>query len=151
MANIIQETVYYVNTGKGFLKLALLYNLALKTNTAKLYCEFTLPWPPSVNNYVRAGQGRHYLKKEVVLYRELVAGLISPHISIKDAAFKLELHFHPKTRRKFDLDNFLKQPIDALMHAGLFTDDSQLVELQAFKHSFDSNLKGYVNGLLFLA
>lgn len=33
---------------------------------------------------------------------------------------------HPRSKRKFDLDNTLKAILDALMKAGMYDDDSQI-------------------------
>ena len=36
------------------------------------------------------------------------------------------IKIHPRSKRKFDLDNTLKAILDALMKAGMYDDDSQI-------------------------
>lgn len=39
------------------------------------------------------------------------------------------LNAYPPDQRKRDLDNLLKQTLDALQHAGIFKDDAQIDEI----------------------
>ncbi len=85
---------------------------------------FDLPWPPSVNHYWRTWKNRHLISKEGRAYRTTVAGLLSPcplagRLSVAVQAF-------PPDRRVRDLDNLLKSLLDALQHAGVYGDDSQI-------------------------
>jgi Holliday junction resolvase RusA-like endonuclease len=41
----------------------------------------------------------------------------------------LSIVAHPPNRRKRDLDNLLKAPLDAMAHAGVYDDDGQIVRL----------------------
>lgn len=93
---------------------------------------FDLPWPPSVNHYWRtvmikraprvliSKEGRNY-RKEV----QVIAGASNPitgRLSVCIAA-------SPPDRRKRDLDNLPKAILDALTHAGVWEDDSQIDQI----------------------
>lgn len=88
-----------------------------------------LPWPPSANHYWRnwngrmviGGPGRRYRRR----VRELVAmaGLVGRFTTER---LKLSAVACPPDNRRRDLDNLRKAMLDALTHAGLWKDDSQL-------------------------
>jgi crossover junction endodeoxyribonuclease RusA len=44
------------------------------------------------------------------------------------------IHATPPDRRRRDIDNILKAPLDALEKAGVYKDDSQIEQLNVFKH-----------------
>ena len=93
-----------------------------------------LPWPPSVNHYwrsVRIGRavrvliskaGRQYRKAVAAAVRERWPGLSVPtshRLSVRISAVSPD-------RRSRDLDNLPKALFDALTHAGVWVDDSQI-------------------------
>lgn len=94
--------------------------------------ELTLPYPVgiSVNHCWKRGRWGTYLDPRVKAYRNQV-------ISICEHAFKfgkmrLSVHmqcYFPDKRRR-DLDNILKVVLDSLARAGLFDDDSQIIDLR---------------------
>jgi len=87
-----------------------------------------LPWPPSTNRYYRVVNNRAILSKEAREYRAVVMrefGEISPFTG----RLGVVIYAFPPDRRARDLDNLLKQPLDALQHAGLYLDDSQIDQL----------------------
>lgn len=96
------------------------------------HLELSLPWPPSGNRYWRHWQGRTILAKPARDYRKAVA------IAVMQQGAKLNLADHlavqasmtAPDRRKRDLDNYWKQLADALQHAGVYIDDSQIQALQ---------------------
>ncbi|MEE1653752.1 RusA family crossover junction endodeoxyribonuclease [Brachymonas sp. J145] len=94
--------------------------------------EIVLPWPPSVNHYWRTWQGRPRISHEGRQYREAVADLVrkSGHGKLPDAPLAVHIEAWMPDRRKRDLDNALKAPLDALTHAGLWDDDSQIHDLR---------------------
>ncbi|WP_313668773.1 RusA family crossover junction endodeoxyribonuclease [Atlantibacter sp.] len=97
--------------------------------------KLTLPFPPSVNTYWRApnkgplkgrhlisAAGRKYQSEACVAIVEQLRRLPKP--STTPAAVTITL-FPPDQRRR-DLDNYNKALFDALTHAGVWEDDSQV-------------------------
>jgi crossover junction endodeoxyribonuclease RusA len=89
-----------------------------------------LPWPPSVNGYWRSFNNRQIISRRGREYRDevfaIIVGLGSP--SVGDGDLEVWEEFHPPTLRRYDLDNFRKAHRDALTHAGVWGDDSQIAE-----------------------
>lgn len=84
-----------------------------------------------MNHYWRSVGGRVMISRAGRLYRQTVLGdLLSAGIRRK---YKCRLYLHlvcqPPDQRKRDLDNLLKPLLDALQHAGLYEDDSQIDRL----------------------
>lgn len=96
--------------------------------------EFTLPWPPSVNRYWRTFQKRMIISQEGRAYREAVGDQITLQKAICHFAgpLKIEIQAHRPDKRRRDLDNLLKASLDGLAHAGVYNDDSQIVDLRIF-------------------
>lgn len=95
-----------------------------------------LPYPPSVNHYWRRVGTRTLISKKGRAYRaEVIARLAifrlndEPLIGPINATFRV----HPPDRRRRDLDNLLKAMLDALEHAGVYRDDSQIYSLMVFR------------------
>ena len=97
--------------------------------------KLTLPFPPSVNTYWRAPNrgplaGRHLISAAGRKYQsDACAAIIEqlrrlPKPSTTPAAVEIVL-FPPDQRRR-DLDNYNKALFDALTHAGVWEDDSQV-------------------------
>ncbi|EMA1799446.1 RusA family crossover junction endodeoxyribonuclease [Cronobacter turicensis] len=97
--------------------------------------KLTLPFPPSVNKYWRAPNkgplaGRHLISAKGRAYQsEACAAIIEqlrklPKPSSAPAAVEIFL-FPPDARRR-DIDNYNKALFDALTHAGIWEDDSQI-------------------------
>lgn len=89
----------------------------------------TLPWPPSVNHTWRRGKGRTYLAKPARLYRLAVKSVIAAaRLQGTPLAGPLEVGvlLCPPDLRRRDEDNYAKAPFDALTHAGVWGDDSQV-------------------------
>lgn len=97
-----------------------------------------LPWPPSVNHYYMrtkfgmaiGARGKAfrleaiYLCNREVLKAERFGAGQRLHVSV--AAFAPD-------RRKRDLDNLNKCLLDALTHAGVYVDDSQIDHLELIR------------------
>lgn len=92
--------------------------------------DLTLPWPVSINRYLRRAGVRMHTTHEAKAYRRDVGWLASRESGLGSARLTVEIHASPPDRRKRDLDNIQKVLIDALMHAGLFDDDSQIDDLR---------------------
>ena len=104
---------------------------------------FSLPWPPSLNTYYRhisrgklAGRtllserGRQYrIDSLAAIYEQNVpTGLYQNRIGITIGACPLD-------NRKRDLDNLLKGVLDALTHARVIRDDSDIDDLRIVRGS----------------
>jgi crossover junction endodeoxyribonuclease RusA len=94
----------------------------------------TMPWPPSVNKYWRTFQGRMIISAEGRSYRKAVADQVLIQRGAKHYAGKLCVvieAFRPDNRRR-DLDNLLKAVLDGCTHAGVWEDDSNIVDLRIY-------------------
>lgn len=95
--------------------------------------ELTLPWPPSVNAIWRRVGAKTLLSAEGRSYRKAVADqvLIQRGAGKLGAADRLAvaIELYPPDRRRRDVDNAAKAPLDALTHAGVWDDDSQIDKL----------------------
>lgn len=96
----------------------------------------TLPWPPTANNLfatvrTRQGHERRILTGEGKNYRRAVhwvARAARPRPILGSVAVTITAY--PPDRRRRDLDNVLKAPLDALKFAGIYVDDSYIDFLQ---------------------
>ena len=96
--------------------------------------EITLPWPPSVNTYWRTFNGRMIISAKGREYRTAVGLQMVLQNMIKHFSGPLQVEieaWRPDKRRR-DLDNLLKATLDALAHAGVYEDDSQIVDLRIY-------------------
>ena len=87
----------------------------------------TLPMPPSVNHYWRFGRGRFYVAEKGMEFRRVVCA------KFRDTWYapivgnvSIEIDVYPPDNKRRDLDNILKALLDALAHAGAYTDDAQV-------------------------
>ncbi|MFW5829717.1 MAG: RusA family crossover junction endodeoxyribonuclease [Planctomycetota bacterium] len=89
-----------------------------------------LPWPPSVNHYYRRVGSRTLISRSGRAYRRtVVAQLRSCFPAPLSGRLAVAIDAHPPDRRRRDLDNAQKALLDALQHAGVYTDDSQIDDL----------------------
>lgn len=97
-----------------------------------------LPFPPSVNTYWRAPnkgplKGRHLISAAGRKYQsDACAAIIEqlrrlPKPSREPAS--VEVILYPPDVRRRDIDNYNKALFDALTHAGVWEDDSQVKRL----------------------
>ena len=96
--------------------------------------EITLPWPPSVNTYWRTFNGRMIISAKGREYRKSVAEQVAEQDSAKQYAGKMRVEieaWRPDNRRR-DLDNLLKAVLDGCTHAGVWEDDSNIVDLRIY-------------------
>ncbi|WP_288081846.1 RusA family crossover junction endodeoxyribonuclease [Pseudomonas sp.] len=98
----------------------------------------TLPWPPTVNTYYRhvvIGRAPRTLISEAGRrYREAVKAQVAGQVENAlqgDLEVFVEAWFPDRRRR--DLDNLLKSLLDSLTHAGVWQDDSQIIDLRIRK------------------
>ena len=91
----------------------------------------TLPYPPSVNHYWRHFRGRTLISREGRTFRKNVCALLAPggggpRKPPSGGRIALAMDAFPPDRRRRDLDNIQKPALDALEHAGIYEDDSQI-------------------------
>jgi len=94
----------------------------------------TLPWPPSVNAYWRTFQGRMIISAKGREYRTAAIEQVRLQGGANNYKGKLCVEieaFRPDKRRR-DLDNLLKATLDACTAAGVWEDDSNIVDLRIY-------------------
>jgi crossover junction endodeoxyribonuclease RusA len=95
-------------------------------------------YPPSVNHYWRRVGPRTLISRQGRAYRRDVATAVRliDHTGERlplIGPLTIEVTLHPPDRRQRDLDNALKALLDALQHAGVYTDDSLIERLSIEK------------------
>lgn len=102
----------------------------------------TLPWPPSVNAMWRTPTkgplaGRTMLSEDGRKYRKAVADamLIQRPRPFGAQRVAVDIEARLPDRRRRDMDNLAKGPLDALTHAGLWDDDCQVDDLRVWRSS----------------
>lgn len=98
---------------------------------------YRLPWPPSVNNYIRRTTNRSYMTKKGKEFRdasvfEILGRSLHGDRPLSGFTGRLAVHIEliAPDRRKRDIDNHVKPVLDAMQHAGVFEDDAQIDELR---------------------
>ena len=96
----------------------------------------SLPYPPSVNHYWRKWNNRMVISREGRAYRQEVQAVLATAGAgggggdgkdpPDDGPLALAMDAFPPDRRRRDLDNIQKPLLDALEHAGVYQDDSQI-------------------------
>jgi crossover junction endodeoxyribonuclease RusA len=95
----------------------------------------SLSVPPSYNHFFCYYQGRPVLSKEARAYRHQVRRIVGAKgIKPLMGPLAVRVDYFPPDNRRRDIDNCLKSVLDALQHAGVFWDDSQVVWLLTIKH-----------------
>lgn len=87
-----------------------------------------LPYPPTLNTYWRHVGYQTLLSRDGRIFRERVCRLLGGGGARKPPKGRIALAMDafPPDRRRRDLDNIQKPVIDALEHAGIYLDDSQI-------------------------
>lgn len=105
-----------------------------------LVLEFTLPFPPTVNNlFFTAGRARHlsragrsYVKRVGEL--ALVNALAMPRF-VLGCHLGIYLRAWPPDNKARDLDNLLKAPLDALKKCGVLRDDADIDDVRIVREA----------------
>jgi crossover junction endodeoxyribonuclease RusA len=89
-----------------------------------------LPYPPSVNHYWRHVGAKVLISRTGWAYRSAVAAAaVVQQAHAVPGRLAVTLLVRPPDRRRRDLDNLCKSVLDALAHAGVYEDDSQVDRL----------------------
>lgn len=110
-------------------------------------------WPPTTNLIWRAG-GRNghamHLSAAATRFRTAVANAILIERSFRkippgqlDGDLSVEIRFMPPDARRRDIDNPIKSVLDAMTHAGLWWDDSQIKRLLVVMCAPAKDRKGF--------
>ena len=123
--------------------------MVLQSNSTPIF-EVTLPWPPTVNLYwrhkVTGRLATVYISAEGKAYRQAVNDLVMEAAMVQRylkavGPVRVVIEAFPPDRRKRDLDNILKSLLDALTHAGVWEDDSQIQDLRIYKATIAGMVK----------
>lgn len=97
--------------------------------------KLVLPFPPSVNTYWRAPNkgslaGRHLISAKGRQFQSSACAAIIEQLRMlpkpSSSPASVEIILFPPDNRIRDLDNYNKALFDALTHAGIWEDDSQV-------------------------
>ena len=95
----------------------------------------TLPFPPSVNRYWRHVNGKTLISRAGREFRDRVGQILAhrffPKPLLEELAVAIDLH--PPDHRRRDVDNYCKATLDAIEHAGVYVNDSQITHLEIDK------------------
>ena len=89
----------------------------------------TLPFPPSVNHYWGQRGNMRYITKRGKEFRQSVAEIVADNGKKAEGRLQVVVSLFQPTKRKCDIDNYMKALLDALQHAGCYDDDEQIDEL----------------------
>ena len=99
-----------------------------------------LPYPPSVNSYYRAGNGKVLISKKGREYRKRIEGIVLSRFPklCADYGFiervEVRVELYPPDKRKRDIDNPVKALLDSLEKAFVFEEDEQIKRLHVAMH-----------------
>lgn len=99
----------------------------------------TLPWPPSVNRMWRNVNGRTIIAAEGRRYRDEVLWKLAGSTGRFKTGIQVSIQAWYPDKRRRDIDNVLKAPLDAMTHAGIWDDDSLIEFLSIRKAGYDQH------------
>ncbi|WP_272527606.1 MULTISPECIES: RusA family crossover junction endodeoxyribonuclease [unclassified Providencia] len=89
-----------------------------------------LPFPPSVNACWRNINGKTLISAKGRAFRANATAAIYEQLRKRPKAItkhvSVTVRMYPPSKRRMDIDNYLKAPFDALTHAGVWSDDVQV-------------------------
>jgi crossover junction endodeoxyribonuclease RusA len=89
-----------------------------------------LPWPPSVNHYWRRAGSHMHISAEGRRFRADVTAMLFGQLRKPlEGELDVEVSLYPPDRRRRDVDNSAKALLDAVQHAGIYQDDTQIGRL----------------------
>ncbi len=91
-----------------------------------------LPWPPQTNHLYTIARGRKVKSTKGRKFNDAVITQITKANQQYNLSGKLKIKIiaNPPDRRKRDLDNLLKAPLDALTQSGVIADDSMFKSIK---------------------
>jgi crossover junction endodeoxyribonuclease RusA len=93
-----------------------------------------LPYPPSVNHYWGVSGKQRFIGKKGKEFRQAVAeACLDAQIQTMDGRLAVHVAIWPPDNRKRDVDNTIKPLLDAMEHAGVYENDSQIDELHIIR------------------
>lgn len=96
--------------------------------------KLTLPYPPSINSYYGRKGARQFIKPPGEAYRNDVREIVEQEGIVPiEGRCTFFMAMYPPDRRRRDMDNVKKALWDALTKAGVWADDSDVVEVHEFK------------------
>lgn len=101
-----------------------------------------LPMPPSVNAYYRSVKmGKRVavlISREGREYRRCVVGAVGRRgIAKMTGRLSVQVDVYPPNKGRHDLDNLMKSLLDAMQHAGVYADDSQIDRLDIVRREVE--------------
>ena len=100
---------------------------------------YQLPYPPSVNHiYSRTRRGGLMLNPKAKAYREEVIYTIGKGHTTLTGRLRVNVDAYMPDKRVRDLDNIFKSLNDAMSHAGVWADDSQIDDLRVVRRGVES-------------
>lgn len=94
-----------------------------------------LPYPPTINHYYGVRGKARFIKPAGLEFRRLVAEKVAQKShSMILGNVTIQIQICPPDKRKRDIDNVLKALLDSLTKAGVWKDDSQIVDLRIVKY-----------------
>ena len=98
-----------------------------------------IPWPPTANKIWRHARGQNYLSRPYKDFLSLtymvVRQQLPRHHRRIETPVRLTIDLYPPNRVRYDIDNRIKPILDALTRAGVWQDDSLVIELHVSKRS----------------
>ena len=94
------------------------------------HIEYIFPYPPTSNHYWGQVGNRRFVGKAGLAFRKEVSIIALKRTqSLYNARLKVKVYLYPPDKRKRDIDNNMKSLLDAMEHAGVYENDSQIDEL----------------------
>jgi crossover junction endodeoxyribonuclease RusA len=105
-----------------------------------------LPWPPSVNSYWRHSARGTYIGKPGREFRKGALAAIAKEQPepFGDSRVSVVIELRAPDRRRRDIDNHTKGICDALTHAKIIDDDSQIDLLKVIRGPIEKDGAAYV-------
>jgi crossover junction endodeoxyribonuclease RusA len=95
-----------------------------------------LPWPPTINHHYCYGKRNVRISTKGKTFRDNVyIAVLSGHPGWKTLHCRLsvDIMLCQPDKRKRDIDNYIKPLLDALTHARIWHDDSQIDMLSCYR------------------